>query len=167
MDFQLTMLALLLLLNIELASTLEQDILNKAIGLIEKWMMEEVTMISYVKVVDNQVQPSTKTVKDTLDKLEAPKFTFNIEELNDEVRDYFTMQESGGIAIFTLPPVADGLELKNQIWTLDQSISGFKRCVSILIDEFGTTRVIFDVNKGRYQAPQKMHCPAVIIKPYR
>lgn len=172
MDIQVAMLAISFLLMlgscpIEATSDLYKVILKRVIDRISQTMMDKVTMISYVNIFDNHGQPPSKMVSDVLNQLEVPKLIFNKEDVTVKVRDRFTWQESGGIAIWSVAnnPKINETDLKNQLWTLDQNISGFKKCTTIVIDEFGMLEKMFDRDEVRYRAPEKMHCPAIIIRP--
>lgn len=119
--------------------------------------------ISFLKVLENNGNNS-KMVVQILNQLEAPRYTFNREDVTISVRDHFSMHESSSIAIW-VPPMRS--ELKDQLWKLDQNVSGFKQCLTILIDEFGSLKEIFDWKTGRFEAPENLHCPTALVRASR
>lgn len=151
------------------ASISLQDTLEVTIERVAEFVEDDFMPISYINVVDNHEQLPPKMITDILQRLEGPKYVFNREEVTTEVRDHIYMHASGGIAIWWLPekPAGNQTELKDQIWSLDQNVSGFKKCITIIIDDFGRFREIFDQDQRRYQAPEKLHCPTVLIRNVR
>lgn len=168
MDLQKLIPCLVLLIIASSASSSsKQDILSAAIGQIEKSIKDKFMTISYVNVVDDHSQPPPTIVMDIMNMIEAPKYTFSREEVTQDVRDHFATHESAGIAIWSPTNMTNksNNDLKKKLWSLDQNISGFKRCVIVVIDEFGSFRKLFDLDKGTYDAPEKLHCLTVLIKP--
>lgn len=164
----ITLKSVLAVLVMSSASAVEQDIVKLAIEKMAESFMDKSMMMSYVSVADYHGRSPPKMVTDILETLEGPKYTFSREDVTDEIRDHFSIHEHAGIAIWSLlEDRSDAAQLKNQLWTLDQNLSGFKRCLTVLIDEIGTLRKLFDLDKGRYQAPEKLHCHTVLLKPSR
>lgn len=164
----LTIMALMLMLTSRCLSSTVQEVFQTAFDGASEFIKEDFMTTSYLNILEkNGTNPSM--VAQTLEHLEAPKYAFNREDLTMAIRDHFSMQESGGIAIWT-PSRRSHIhekELKNQLWKLDQNISGFKRCLTIVIDEYGSLKEIFDWRTGRFEAPDNLHCPTVLIRTSR
>lgn len=167
MDLKKALSAFCLLMS--LASGMEQEFYQTAIDMLSRSIQNKVKTVSYVSIVGDHGQTPPEAITDILNGLDASKYMFNREDVTNGVRNHFSIHESGGIAIWALPGESETKEtdLKNQLWTLDQNVSGFKRCVVVVIDEFGKLDEMFDRNTGRYRAPGRLHCPAILIRPSR
>lgn len=153
--------------NPQMASAINQDLMKAAIGQLSESVKDRIGMIGIVGIVDDHGTSQLKTIIHLVQEMDAPMYMFNREQVTPNVRDQISLYESSGLAIWPLPEDSffdSADELKNKLWTLDQNISGFKRCVTVVIDESRSLRKLFDKNQGRYQAPEKMHCHTVLME---
>lgn len=159
----LPMLAIFLMPSTSQTASIEQEIVKTILVKSSQSMMDKVTRISYVSIVDNKKQPHSKLVTDVLNELGTQNFMITREMVDSYFR-FFAYYESGIISIWSLCSITNETELRRQFKAVDQGSSGSKRCLAVVIDENGSFDELFDQVKGKYQAPEKMHCPSILIR---